>query len=390
MSTKTLRKRIALVAVSAMGFGLLTSVGAQAAWVDTAPNGTLTDDGSTGLVGPVAGSNALAETATILNTGTLKVASIPGSGGIIVSSGAAISEGGNNAQTCAEGTTASVIPTGAAGSTFTVSVYSGGSTCAGGLTTLVESITVTIASSSQAGTASAKNSSVAWVSSFSDSQTSDVANKSSALRGGKLYLNIKVKDVYNAPVTTGGALLVEVSDGAVVNTADSAGTYTTAVKSTDPSSVFVRVDEKKAGNGWAGTVKVSYNGVLLATKSGKITGDVSKITTSLHKVGDKKSSPSNTADIIRYQAYDSAGNIVALLTPSTTLLKDSSSNASIVSNATGTDNNDTTPNVGYGNVVCTSPWLYDFLSNEAVYVSASPPQYSVTAFDLMMLPAAFT
>jgi len=394
MSTKTLRKRIALVAVSAMGFGLLTSVGAQAAWVDTAPNGTLTDDGSTGLVGPVAGSNALAETATILNTGTLKVASIPGSGGIIVSSGAAISEGGNNAQTCAEGTTASVIPTGAAGSTFTVSVYSGGSTCADGLTTLVESITVTIASSSQAGTASAKNSSVAWVSSFSDSQTSDVANKSSALRGGKLYLNIKVKDVYNAPVTTGGALLVEVSDGAVVNTADSAGTYTTAVKSTDPSSVFVRVDEKKAGNGWAGTVKVSYNGVLLATKSGKITGDVSKITTSLHKVGDKKSSPSNTADIIRYQAYDSAGNIVALLTPSTTLLKDSSSNPAVVSAvlAVDADVNKTDGTSGKVGVTCSDKGSSDvvlYYVNEAGTIVKSNPTKVLCGGDAYTYSASF-
>jgi len=229
------------------------------------------------------------------------------------------------------------VPTGAVGTTFTISAYvSTDCTGASADGTLKEVVTVTIASSSNAGTASPGNSTVSW-STGSDSATSDAADKDSALRNGSLYLYVVAKDVYKAPITTPGALTAEVSSGAVVAMKSDGtkpttnGTYTTAVTAAAPNAVYVRINEKTAGTGWAGTVKISYNGVVLATKSGKITGDVSKITTSLHKVADKKASPANSADVIRYQAYDSAGNIVALTSPDTALLKDSSSNPAVVS-----------------------------------------------------------
>jgi len=333
MSTKTLRKRIALVAVSAMGFGLLTSVGAHASEISAS--------NSVGLVGPKKGfsTTPLAQTATLLNTGTLKLTT----GKIVtISAGAAITDGGtiNGSQTCTSGATdVSIVPTGAVGTQFTVTVYDTGTDCAtGDAATPIEIINVTIAGSSQAGTPSASNSTAAWVDYNSGSpdltKTKDVADKNTALRGGTLALAIHVKDIYKGDIDKAGALTAVVSDGAVVSFTSTKGTYTTAVSSSavaGSTGVFVRIDEKTKGTGWNGTATISYNGTVIATKSGKITGDVTKITTSLHKVADKKASPANTEDVIRYQAYDSAGNIVALLSPDTGLLKDSSSNSAVVS-----------------------------------------------------------
>ena len=73
MSTKTLRKRIALVAVSTMGFGLLSVVPASAALTATA-TGTFAISGTT--------------TAVTANAGALKAAAETGADDIYVRSGA--------------------------------------------------------------------------------------------------------------------------------------------------------------------------------------------------------------------------------------------------------------------------------------------------------------
>jgi len=338
MSTKTLRKRIALVAVSAMGFGLVTSVSANAA--------TLVDntDASLGLVGPVAGANLLAQTATILSTGKLHIVTTDDAT-IVVSSGGAISSGTNvNAkQTCtykADVETADIVPTGSAGSTFSVSIYAGGDCTTPG--TLNDVINVTIASSSNAGTPSAANSSLAWVGDANDSETSDIANENSTTRGTALWAHLTLKDVYSAVISdTTGALTAEVSSGAVVaiNARNGAvvGTYTTAANAATLDDVgflgqaWINIKEKTAGAGWSGTLKVYYNGVLIATKSGSISGDVSKITLSTDKVGK---SGDTTVNAIRYQAFDAAGNI--LVVDKDDLNLSSSSNDSVVTAVDGT------------------------------------------------------
>jgi len=337
MSTKTLRKRIALVAVSAMGFGLLTSAGANAA------ASLIGESGSVGLVGPFAGSADLSQTATVLNTG--KIILTEGTA-TIVSSGAAVTGGTsvNGSQTCATAN-AEIVPTGAVGTTFTIQVYTSG-TCSAPVD-LKKSAVVTIASVNNAGSASASNSSVSWTGSTADSgdgiKTTDVSGKSSTTRNLVLKAHVRLRDVYNAPIdnTAKGTIIAEVSSGAVVNivaTGGSAkGSYTTAATAANNSDngvdangdVWVTVAEAKAGSGWSGTLKVSYNGVLLATKSGTITGDVSKLTLAAAKVASSTSG--KTTDnyrTLKYQAYDAAGNVVRILGDKVKL--NSSSNPSVV------------------------------------------------------------
>jgi len=346
MSTKTLRKRIALVAVSAMGFGLLTSVSANAAVSTT---------GSVGLVGPVAGSSALAETATLLNTGTLKLVTAKG---VVVSAGAYISTAGTVAnissnQKCVDSgsTSATITPTGAAGSTFTVSIYSSATCATGTFGTLDEVVTVTIASTSDAGTASAANSAVSWVkgtSATQDTQTLDQVGASSTTRGLKLYAHILLRDVYNAPIkSTTGSLTAEVSSGAFVNIVDAAGTdagtYTTSANAAplgtnDLGQAWVVVTEKTAGAGWSGTLKITYNGVTVATKTGTIKGDISKLTIKAKKVVAKGGTP--TVRAVEYQAYDAAGSIVDVTADKLAL--SSSSDPSVISDVAATGGTYTT------------------------------------------------
>jgi hypothetical protein len=109
-------------------------------------------------------------------------------------------------------------------------------------------------------------------------------------------------------------------------------TLSTRVLTTDPSAVWVLVREATAGAGWSGTVTVSYNGVVLATKSGTITGHPASIAVSPYKVGALSTT---TADPVTwlYQVKDAAGN--ALSFTSTDLVFNESSNGAIVSSAQG-------------------------------------------------------
>jgi len=83
MSTKTLRKRIALVAVAALGAGVLSVAPANA-------DSDISDlsTGSVGLLGVSANLTGLTGTATLLSTGTLAVTA--DTGYYAVSSGAVI------------------------------------------------------------------------------------------------------------------------------------------------------------------------------------------------------------------------------------------------------------------------------------------------------------
>jgi hypothetical protein len=67
------------------------------------------------------------------------------------------------------------------------------------------------------------------------------------------------------------------------------------------------ITEATAGAGWSGTVSVSYNGVVIATKSGTISGLPAKLVGSALVVGHTNATV-DTA--IAYQVYDAAGNVV--------------------------------------------------------------------------------
>ena len=353
MSTKTLRKRIAVVAVSALAAGFLSIASAPVANAAALDGQLDSSTGSVGIVGaitPAIGTVATTHTAVLLSTGTLRL-STSGTSTLKVSAGARIdavntasSPSGtgtiNGTQLCAEGLVdadfAVIKPTGAAGSTFSVTTYDE-DTCASAAT-VVDVITVTIAGTSVAGVANAAQSSIRWDSDDTGSAPTaaeDVTN-SETTTTNQLYLRINVEDAYGQDVaSTSGALVVTASSGAYLGEIAGSGATTSAalaavstrVSTADPSPLWVRVGEATAGAGWSGTVTVTYNGVLLATKTGVITGAPSSISVQPYKIG--RTGVTSAIDTHLYTVKDAAGNNLDFT--SSDLALDTSSASAIVS-----------------------------------------------------------
>jgi hypothetical protein len=196
---------------------------------------------------------------------------------------------------------------------------------------------------------SVADSGVFWTNGISD-VSADTANEDKTTTGTYLTLDIDLEDAYGAAITsTSGALVVTASAGAFVGigTSETLGTFATAVSGANPSAQYVTVKEATAGAGWSGTITVTYNGVVVATKSGTITGAPAKITVTPKKVGT-----GTTTSAFEYQVTDSRGSVVALTTAAT-LTMSSSSNEAIVSDAVGTSLNSSSA-AGVGSVTCVS------------------------------------
>jgi len=363
MSNKTIFKRIALTAVSALAAGTLSVVATPAA------NATNTDDGyissTAGSIGLVAAGTLASNTAdttktgVILSTGTLvlRVQStdgatlVVGAGASIINTSGALSTITAD-QTCvalADAATASIRPTGVAGSTFTVSVYSENA-CADSAS-LTERAVVTIAGTDLSGVSVPANARINWTTDNTVATTESVANTSTTT-GNPLFLYINLRDAYLANVTsTSGALIVTASAGANVVIGAGAlatnGTTGTAVSALSPAALYVRVSEATAGAGWNGTVTVSYNGVVQATKAGKISGVPTKLTVAALKIG--KNDGAANAAALAYQVNDAAGNNIVV--PFANIVYSSSSNTTLVSAAAGSVVN-TTSDPGLATFTC--------------------------------------
>jgi hypothetical protein len=338
-----------------LGAGVLSVAPASATaagWIDSV--------GGTGILGSSTSTIKL-QTATMLSSGTLALTSTSG-GYYVVSSGAYVAalltDGDEGDTTPAVGIDADqagvtagttdvikVRATGAAGSTFTVTGYSSSAS-----STVVDKITVTIAAASVAGTAVAANSLAVWTAPVADGATITTPTMSTATdstnasttTGNVLVAQIMVRDAYKNVVTAAStAITATASAGAVVKivgsldqadtVAASVGTGALAVASAHANDVIVvTVAEATAGAGWSGTLTVNYKGVDVAVKTGKISGDVAKLTALSTTV------VSTTAGFkgIAYTVTDAAGNPLAYASSNVKL--DSSSKPSVISGITVT------------------------------------------------------
>jgi len=360
MSNKTLKQRIALVAASALTAGFLSVVAAPSANAFNTEDGYISGtSGSTGLIsaGTIASNTAdTTKTGVILSTGSLVLTIGSTAAVVTVGAGASITAASGTItadQTCTTAgntNTVTIKPTGAVGSTFTVSVYSE-DTCAAAAT-LTERATVTIAGSDLSGVPVVANSYVNWTTNGSTTSTTEDATKASTTTGSLLWIYVQLRDAYKANVTsTTGALIATASAGAVTKIDATGGTTTgtaaTSVSAASPAALWVAVGEATAGAGWSGTVTVTYNGVVMATKTGKISGNIKTLTVTAKKIG--KNDGSANTDSIEYQATDAAGNNVVL--PYGDVKYSSSTNAALVSSFAGSADN-TTSSAGKGGFVC--------------------------------------
>ena len=346
MSTKTITKRVALATVVALGAGVLSLVTVTSAnaasqgnatvggGITVSTNGT---NGTLGLQGSVGvttqGTNALGVatapdiiTATVLTTGGLSFTAGTGlgthGGYYTVSAGgyftadtdtAADIGGGQTTDSATAVTGVSRVITvafnGAAGSTVTINGYD---TSAKG--NLATTLIVTLAGSSVAGVPSVAKDAIYWsgvTNAAVPAITSDLSTGSATTTGLPLALAINLKDAYGTALTSSntGALTVTASSGANVSIASSSGgSYSTAV-ATNGAATWALITEATAGAGWSGSVTVSFNGVVLATKSGTISGLPSKIVATPLVIGRTNATIDSA---VSYQAYDAAGNITVI------------------------------------------------------------------------------
>jgi hypothetical protein len=339
MSTKTLRKRIALVAVSALGAGVLSVAPANAADGEALVSLVASTSGSAVAsateanarqVGVITMTNTAAVTSASLltfSTGQaqtglcLSTCSIPFElertsdtdgvsvvvvGGTLGSvsdtvtltngSGVLSMAADRKSVVLAAGTTNSSllgIATASSGATsMQLQFYKGAGVT--GLTTatagtLTGSLTLTIASGSVAGVYSAAESTIAtqipYVKGTTASGVLSYDNSSRIANGsvGAIYVNLK--DAYTSALTT-GILTASATNGALVNINDGAPAaghdYAAAATFDSETDVaggdaYISVLQPVANTAGSSTVTITFNGQVVATKTLNWAGDIASI-----------------------------------------------------------------------------------------------------------------
>jgi len=256
MSTKTNFKRVALVAVAALGLGVLTSVApANAGSGTTAPtneylyltvengagtgsagSGTVYTDGNNYSAGYVTSSAAsvtggASATATVLSTGGLTFVTasaaavcLIATGGRIGSTLAATSFNAGSTLACSNGAdfAANVIPN-AGVTSMTVQAFQGSGVASTSPTSgaLIGTYVVTVASAATNGVPSATYSVITQQASIAASGTASGTNAydtTTATPNGRVaVVYVALADAYNSAITTGLQMSVQSTNSAPVN-----------------------------------------------------------------------------------------------------------------------------------------------------------------------------
>jgi len=323
MSTKTNFKRIALVAVSALGIGVLTSVAPASATYGG--DVTATDVSITSTTGTATANIGIcyvsaSEKATVTTAATLTFTNATSSNGYIkVLSGPAAWTGATNftvnaaADKVTMGVTGSATLKASAVGTVKVTAYNASDAA-------VEAYTITVVASCAGDAYSASKSYFRAVATASvtagfvttnvdDSGSTDVAT------AGVSYIAMALNDAYGANLATQGALVATATNGALVNIGvDAAGSTSTGVKATVASDEYIRVDTPTAGTPVSTTVTVTFNGTVVGTKTIKLRGYGKSIAVTDVTVGKSgiayTDTSTNGAGSFLYQWKDANGDVV--------------------------------------------------------------------------------
>ena len=344
MSTMTLRKRIALVAVSALSVGLLSVVTPQAAYAAATDADNVNANVTTGValasVSSVVGSVGLlaqsgegtTQTAVLLASGAINVwlaapasgstatATITGGTFTLVNSGGTIS--GTGAASATAGTSATafgVVAKPNSGSTKMVIALNTTTGGASPVDTLSKRVTVTVVATSVYNTYSPTYSYARWgAGDGTDSAVTDAtANNYTTSTGLRLKGSVLLVDAYGNALTSAntGLLTATVTAGAKVNLGDNStdGTNTfdsnttTAGQNGTYGTIPFNIIQTDADVAWNGTVTFSFDGVVIATKTAIITGEVATVTVSTPKIGAVSGANAESA-LVAYA--DAKGNVV--------------------------------------------------------------------------------
>jgi len=333
MSTKTLRKRIALVAATALGAGLLSVVAVPSANAAVIPggitlganvttgtavlSGTSGTAKSTGLV-KISNNSTTSITGTLINTGKLSVAvdllsgasatnSLTVTGGTIVE---VVGGTYNAAQTTATSTAqtamgAFIVPN--AGSTgMTLQSFNAAGT-------LLSTAVITVGTSNLTAALSLAYSSVYWGTGSSDTAVTDAtASNSNKANAGVCAGEITIADAYGTAIPSAtGVVTITATGGAYakLGSASSVGTSNVDYNTSTGSVIAFNVRQDTANVPLKSTVTVAYNGTVVATKTCVVAGAVASLKVTYAKIGKVSASTNTIAAYAEY--FDASGNAVA-------------------------------------------------------------------------------
>jgi len=373
MSTKTLRKRISLVAVTALGAGLLSVVAVPSAnaagggltiYANATTNAAAllntTSSKSQGLIGAsgtdYSATSGLTMVATLASSGTLALkmegASSGGtdttkvvvSGASITSTDAGVLALSGASLTAANNVTAYFLVKPNAGVTSFTVITSTITT--GGVATTTAKLTVTVSTSATIGVASPADSYLkASSSSCSGALDTSVDVAVKFVDAATGYVCVDVYDGNAQSVSTGVLSATATGNVLVAWGAPTALSSNTAVTTgyRGELQLIQSVDHAPTTS----VVTVSYNGVVIGTKSLTFTGDATAINVASIKNG--KTGASNSSDVLYYYTVtDAAGNQIV---PVGTVVGTGPNDDGFVTSVTVSAQS-TTSTAGYGTYAC--------------------------------------
>jgi hypothetical protein len=331
MSKKTNFKRVALVAVASLGFGVLTSVAPASATITAATGGFGTSDvtilsGKITAVADLTGSTTTM-TAAISSGGSIQVvlatdgtaseARVVVSGGYIdsvkdTSAGTVVSASAPTYHTYGTDDRTVVVRPDAGATSMTISAYT--SIAARTAGTIANALIVTVAPTTSVGSFSYADSAASvYASGTGTTPTTYVDGVSAALKvapsTAASRINFSVKDVNGN--TMSSALVQAIATGGCVLSSDGS-TFTGTSSAVTGTTGSFYVARAKALTPYACTIALTVNGAAWVTKSITFQGKVTKVEVIGGQAGISfgKATGASSADIFYYQALDASGNAI--------------------------------------------------------------------------------
>ena len=340
MSIKTLRKRIALVAVSALGAGLMSVAPATAA---AATAGALTPAVASNVcavlttagaaISPTSGNSYANPDVIYARVGTTFTIGVTDDGQEIrISNGDVaffsatsdatnmpISLGGILATANDTQANATLTVSLRAAGKFTIKTFDNAAD-----TSAADTVTVNVVTNCSDSVIDMGLSLYEIKGSSYGAAADRVDDAEYVTDAQTLFLSTTFVNAYGANVPA-GTWNVKVSSGAVVGISSgtpSCSTLSEQNMTASGANVNVAVCQATDYAPWSGTITLSYNGTVVLTKAATIRGALASITTGATYIGSNVSGRTSTYRTFSFSAKDSAGNLIASITPtvvSTTL-----------------------------------------------------------------------
>ena len=324
MSTKTLRKRIALVAVAALGAGLLSVAPASAADGDAiaAANVSITSTTGTATANIGICKVTASESATVTTAATLTFTLVTnGTGYIQIDSGAAGVTGVTNGTLNGTATKATFASSAGVATLKASAVGTVNVTAYTAADVAVEAYVITVVAACAGDSLSVAKSFVQGTASGAEATTNIDVSGSLDVTGAPAFISVALNDAYGVNLATNGALVATATNGALIGW-NATGTATSAVAATTAATGYIKVTSPTAGAPVSTVVTITFNGTTVATKSVLIRGKATKIVVGDITVGHSgvaagaagaegtTASTTNGAGYYSYQFLDAAGNAV--------------------------------------------------------------------------------